>query len=367
MMATKMVSCKNCLNPVEIENTVCKVCKSSQDRLNQIHQLSDDPNSILDFLRSFRNKKYLYDVSIGISGGVDSCMVATLAGEAGLRAKLVHFDNGWNTNKANENILSICRKYNFHLETHIMDWDTFKGLQRSFILAGVPDIELVTDHAIFATMIDQLRKYESPIFLSGANYATEHGLDLGRLVWNKLDILNIYSINKRFDNVSLKKYPKSNPISWAKHRFFDKKAKIETPLNSFWYKRNKAIDYMNEKFGFQDYGFKHEESIFTKVYQRVILRNKFNCIKILPHLNAQIRNKEITKSYGKKELDSFLENRSLESYEIEYVREKLSFSKQEWEEIQMSEANCHSDFLNIGVYMEPIMRIMSILKLRSMD
>ena len=40
--------------------------------------------------------------------------------------------------------------------------------------------------------------------MNGSNFSTEHGLNLGRIVWNKLDILNIIAINKKFENISLK-------------------------------------------------------------------------------------------------------------------------------------------------------------------
>jgi len=346
----------------------CNVCLKVKDRLSGIHLLSDNPDTIIPMLKSsYAKSDCLYDVCIGISGGVDSCMVATLAGEAGLRAKLVHFDNGWNTHNANKNIYSICEKYDFDLDTRIMNWKTFKSLQRSFLLSSVPDIELVTDHAIFATMTKELASGEAPIFLNGANFSTEHGLDLGDLVWNKLDILNIRSINKKFEDVSLKEYPSTNPLVWGKYRFFSKKSRIDLPLNCFWYKRNIAIEYMNKKFGFEDYGHKHEESVFTKVYQRVLLKNKFNCIKIYPHLNAQIRNKEITKTEGKKQIDLFIKDVGLEKYEVEYVREKLGFSNDEWSKILLQKPRSHSEFSNLGNYIKPIMGVLSTLKLRAME
>ena len=360
--------CSNCLNLTANDFHICGVCQAVQSRLQDIHLMSDSPESIIADLRSkYTNKTYPYDVCIGISGGVDSCMVATLAGEAGLRVKLVHFDNGWNTNKANKNIFSICDKYNFDLDTRIMDWEIFKSLQRSFLYASVPDIELVTDHAIFSTMTKELAKKEAPVFLNGANFSTEHGLNLGDLVWSKLDILNIRSINKAYENVSLKSYPSSNPFIWAKYRFINKKSRVDLPLNDYWYKRNVAINYMKEKFNFEDYGFKHEESIFTKVYQRVILKDKFNCIKVLPHINSQIRNKELTKQEGMLELENFTKNSGLEKYEVEFVREKLDFEKNEWDMILNTAPRCHSEFMNMGSMMKPIMAVMSRLKLRAMD
>ena len=190
-----MTECQGCISELDSaanHNAFCVVCRTASEKLSRVHALGDDVSKVIEALdEGFRAPQSKWDVCIGISGGVDSCMVATLAGEAGLRAKLIHFDNGWNTAAANQNIFLLCQRYGFDLETHVMDWEVFRGLQRSFLLSSVPDIELVTDHAIFATMTTILARRDAPVFLSGGNFSTEHGLNLGDLVWNKLDFLNI--------------------------------------------------------------------------------------------------------------------------------------------------------------------------------
>ena len=365
-----MSQCQNCLSELkdQFEQTgVCGTCIKSADKLSAIRALGNDVSIVIDRLsQDFRAPKFKWDVCIGISGGVDSCMVATLAGEAGLRVKLVHFDNGWNTAEANQNIFLLCQRYRFDLETHVMDWGVFRSLQRSFLMSSVPDIELVTDHAIFATMIKILARNDAPVFLSGGNFSTEHGLDLGDLVWNKLDFLNIYDINRAFEGTSLNKYPSAGPIRWAWYRFVSRSARIEMPLNWYWYKRNEAVEYMKDKFGFRDYGYKHEESIFTKVYQRTILKNKFKCIKILPHLNAQIRNQEFTRDEAHQVLENFISDSGLDPFEVEYVADKLGFSSDEWISIMKSNTRSHREFLNLDFVMAPVMRILSQLGLRAM-
>ncbi len=48
----------------------------------------------------------------------------------------------------------LLNKTQFDYETLILNWKEFKDLQKSFLKANVPDIELVTDHAIFAYIIN---------------------------------------------------------------------------------------------------------------------------------------------------------------------------------------------------------------------
>ena len=87
----------------------------------------------------------------GVSGGVDSSLVLLRAVQAGLRPLAVHMDNGWNDELAVANIEELTRRLGVELHTEVLDWDTFRGLQRSFFRASVPNVETVTDHAIIAT------------------------------------------------------------------------------------------------------------------------------------------------------------------------------------------------------------------------
>ena len=93
-----------------------------------------------------------YDSLIGVSGGVDSSYLVLLAIKLKLNPLLVHFDNGWNWNIAISNINKIVEFSNFDYLTYVIDWQEFKSLQRSFIKSNVIDIELLTDHAIFASL-----------------------------------------------------------------------------------------------------------------------------------------------------------------------------------------------------------------------
>ena len=99
-----------------------------------------------------KGKKSPYDCLIGVSGGVDSTYLAYLTKKLGLRPLAVHLDNGWDSELAVQNIENVVNKLGIELYTHVIDWEEFRDLQLSFIKASVVDIELVSDHAIFATM-----------------------------------------------------------------------------------------------------------------------------------------------------------------------------------------------------------------------
>ena len=58
-----------------------------------------------------------YDCLMGVSGGVDSTMVAYTAKQHGLRPLAVHFDNGWNSELAVANIERALEKLEIDLYT----------------------------------------------------------------------------------------------------------------------------------------------------------------------------------------------------------------------------------------------------------
>ena len=52
--------------------------------------------------------------------------------QAGLRPLAVHIDNGWNDELAVANIEELTRRLGVELHTEVLDWETIRGLQRSF-------------------------------------------------------------------------------------------------------------------------------------------------------------------------------------------------------------------------------------------
>ena len=81
--------------------------------------------------------------------------------ELGLRPLLAHFDNGWNSELAVQNINRIVRKLDLDLVTEVADWDEFRSIQRSLFLSGVVDLELLSDQSIIASLFKTARKYGS--------------------------------------------------------------------------------------------------------------------------------------------------------------------------------------------------------------
>ena len=95
-----------------------------------------------------------YDCLIGLSGGVDSSYVAWLVAKRfGLRALALHLDNGWDTELAVGNVERIVKLLGIDLSTHVLDWREFRDIQVAFLRSGISNIEIPTDHAIWAVLL----------------------------------------------------------------------------------------------------------------------------------------------------------------------------------------------------------------------
>ena len=99
-----------------------------------------------------------YDCMLGVSGGVDSTYLAYLAKKYGLRVLCVHFDNGWNSELAVNNINNIVEKCGFELFTYVIDWEEFKDIQKAYFKANVIVI-LIDKLCIFQNKIKRVGDY----------------------------------------------------------------------------------------------------------------------------------------------------------------------------------------------------------------
>ncbi len=147
-----------------------------------------------------------YDCLIGLSGGVDSTYVAWLAKQHGLRPLAVHLDNGWDSELAVKNVENIITRCGFDLFSLVIDWEEFRDIQLAYLYASVVDIEVVSDHAIFASMYKLAKEHNTGYIISGTNIVTEYIMPPSWL-YDKMDYANLKDIHSRFGKKKLNTYP----------------------------------------------------------------------------------------------------------------------------------------------------------------
>jgi N-acetyl sugar amidotransferase len=267
-----------------------------------------------------------YDCIVGVSGGIDSAYLVYKAVEFGLRPLAVHYDNGWNSEIATQNIELLLKKLNVDLYTYVNDWEEFKDVQLSFFKAGVIDIELITDHAISAILFKTSIKYNTKYILQGHNQSSESILPNSWYHW-KHDALNIKSIHQKFGTKPIK----TLPLMTFFEEYYHLKYRKTTPvfiLDFIDYNKIEAQKELSNKIGWKNYGTKHSESIFTRFYQNYILPVKFNVDKRKAHLSSLICSGQITREDALKELSIDVINSKQTIEDKEYVLKKFSISEQ---------------------------------------
>lgn len=337
---------------------VCNHCLEADVLLPYYHYTDEEARNNLDNLvvRLGRKKKGSYDSIIGLSGGVDSSYVAYLAWKLGLSPLCVHFDNGWNSEISVSNINKIIEKTGFDLATYVIDWPEFRDLQRSFLKAGVIDVEMLTDHAIWAAMFRIRRKNRIKFVLTGTNYTSEHGMPRTWL-WRKQDLRNIKAIHAQYGERKLKSFPVMSTLRLALIESLGIGGTIIQPLNLINYRKTAAMEILTSEFGWRYYGGKHYESLFTKFYQAYILPEKFGIDKRKAHLSALIRNQEITRDEAIAELATPQYVTSELKQEKEYVLKKLGFTEAEFESIIRSPPVPHDFYSTDTTWVHPLMAL----------
>ncbi len=336
------------------------VCNHCQDAIPQIEKIKLTPDESKARLKELADrikadsKDCTYDAVVGMSGGVDSSYVAWLAKELDLRVLAVHFDNGWNAEIAVANIESVVNTCGFDLETYVIDWPEFKDLQRSFIKAGVVDIEMLSDHAIMAAMFDLAKRHKVKYVLSGTNIATEHGMPRA-WVWNKQDLTNIQDIQKRFGSRKIKSFPTMGLLKSIIKRYLGLGFKFVEILDLVNFNKTEAMKTLEEKTGWRYYGGKHYESTFTKFYQAHILSEKFGIDKRKVHLSALVRNGEMSRDEAMAELAQPLYDAEELRRDKAYVLKKLSFSEDEFDAIMKEKPVAH-DFYKSDLGMRTFLK-----------
>lgn len=273
-----------------------------------------------------------YDCIVGLSGGVDSSYVAYLTAKLGLRPLAVHLDNGWNTELSIKNIENIVSKLDIPLFTHVLDWEQFREIQRSFFKASVPNCEMPTDHAIMAVLFKLANKYGIKYIISGSNLASE-GITVPT-AWGRdyRDLRHLKAITKRFGNCKMKGFP---TLSFSKlmYRVFVNGIRFIPILNYVPYVKEDAISQLKEELNWREYGRKHGESVFTRFFQEYYLPEKFGYDKRRLHFSVLINSGQMTREEAILKLkEPMFKDREL-SETLDFVRKKLMFSTSEWEEI----------------------------------
>jgi len=284
---------------------------------------------------SFKEKFYIdemwgegdYNVLLGLSGGVDSSMCLHYLVEMGIRPLCFSIDNGYNDPKADENIMRLVEGMKVPFYRYTIDLDKFQELQAAFLKSGTKNLEIPTDHILMASTYEMANKYGIKTIISGGNWATESIMPES-WGYNARDLTHIRDIYRKFTKKKLTGLPTCSLLQFNWYKWI-KGIRIINLLDYFQYNRQEAIQLLQEKYGYQNYGEKHCENIFTWWFQNFYLPEKWNIDKRKAHLSSMIVSGQTTREEALAVLaeDPIYPELGIESRALAYPKMDYTFYK----------------------------------------
>jgi len=322
------------------ENGVCTFCQIHDELEASFPMNNETPRKLQELVNQIKkdgkNKKY--DCVLGVSGGRDSTYTLYSAVKLGLRPLAVHFDNGWNSDLAVQNIKNACKKLNVDLYTHVADWEEYKDLQRAFLSSSTPDAEVPTDWVIFSVLFREAAREGVKYIIHGHSFRTEGTTPL---TWTYMDGKYVNFIHKKFGKLKIKSFPVMSMVDYLYYTFVRSIRQVRM-LYYLPYNEEEILDKLTREVGWQSYGGKHHESKYTGFFQSFILTRKFNIDKRKLHYSALLRNGQLTRDEALAKVQKDPYDGGKET--LDYCLKKLDYTHNEFEAIMNEKPKLFLDY-----------------------
>ncbi len=328
------------------ENGECNYCTNALKRMPREYFPDEEGERKLDELLSRikedgKGKKY--DCVMGISGGLDSSYLLYKGYQWGLRILALHIDDGFDTEISRKNLERLVNATRVDYEVIKPNSEQYNDLILSYMKAGVPNIAIPQDNILLAFIYEKMKEYNIRFFLSGGNFALESILQKDN-TYDNLDVTNIYEIHKQFGTKSIDKLRFVSKNQMVEDRY---KYGIESPrpLNYIKYERSIALMELQEFCGFEYYGRKHLENIFTAFAQLYWLPKKFGVDKRKSHLSSMIVSHQLSRDKALEEIGQPMYDEEMMDYYIDIVESKLRISDNDLKLLINAPSHKHENYI----------------------
>lgn len=295
-----------------------------------------------------------YDCVVGVSGGCDSSYLLVRMVELGLRPLAAHFDNTWNSPIATQNIYRIVNKLGVDLHTVVVNNQEFDDILRSFLMAGVQDIEAPTDIGMAATMYKTAAMHRIKYIIEGHSFRTE---GIAPLDWNYMDGRYIASVHRQFGKLPMRTYPNMtlfNFLDWTVARGIRR----VRPLYFMDYDKEKVKARLSADYGWEWYGGHHLENRYTTFYHQYVLPRRWaKDLRQLGHA-ALVRSNQLGRDVALAEL---AEPSDLPEEALDLVKKRLGFSDADLDGVMTQPRKTWRDFPNYKKTFEQLRPLFAIL------
>lgn len=354
MNTEKQQICTNCVMDttdtkiIFDEKGVCDHCNTFySDILPKWHTDEKGKKQLTEIIAKIKKegKGKDFDCIMGMSGGIDSSyLLYVMKEEYGLRPLVFHVDAGWNSQIAVNNIERLIDGLGLDLYTEVINWEEIKDLQLAFFKSGVPHIDVPQDHSFFATMYKFASKNKIKYILTGGNYSTECVRNPLEWMYYQSDSIQLRDIHKKYGKAPLKSYPVTN-ILWHKvYLPYIKGIQLIRPLDFVPYDKEKAMQLLVDKFGYQKYPQKHFESRFTRFYESYWLPERFGYDTRKVQYSSLILTGQMTREEALEKLKQPGYDKETIHQEFEFVANKLGISVKELQSYMDAPKKTYKDY-----------------------
>lgn len=355
--------CKKCIYDERVsqikfdENGVCNFCIQI-DELKIIYGTGTKIGSkLLDQIVQEIKSNGIgrkYDVIVGLSGGTDSSYMLYLSKKMGLRPLAVHYDNTWNSTIASQNISKITKALKVDLYTYVIDNKEADDIFKSFLLAGVPELEASTDLGYAEILNRVASKFRVKYVFEGHSFIEEGITPLGK---NYFDGRYIKSIHDQYGSLKMKTYPLMTYTRFLYWSIFRRIKKIR-PLWYINYDKKEAQEFLSRKFGWEYYGGHHLENRMAAFFHSYYYPKKFGGDYRNNTLSALVRNGKLSRQDA---WDLYNTPPFIEDSLLDYFKSRMEFSEKKLVEIINGPKKYWHDFKTYKKYFELMRPLFYIL------
>jgi len=278
-----------------------------------------------------------FDCVVGVSGGCDSSYLLYQMVQLGVRPLAVHFDNTWNSPIATQNIYNVLEALGVELYTVVVNNKEYDDIYRSFMLAGVRDIDAPTDIGLATTLYMAAEQHGITHIVEGHSFRTEGISPLG---WLYMDGKYIESVHRRYGTRPMKTFPNLTLyrfLRWASIR----NIRRVRPLYWMDYRKEEAKAFLARELDWEWYGGHHLENRFTAFYHSYFLPRRWEIDSRLLEHSALVRSGQLARSDA---LRLLRDAPKVDPEILGLVKKRLGFSDSEFEAVMTGPRHHYTEF-----------------------
>lgn len=343
---TRGFVCTRCIYDESVPNIVfdddgvCNYCHQIEELSNRYPNDERGQRALDEMAARMRTagKGRKYDALIGVSGGCDSSyLMHLLRTKYDLRLLAVHFDNTWNSTIATENIHKVTKALDIDLHTHVVDAAEFDDLIKSFLKAGVRDVETPTDIGLATTLGLAAQKYRVRFRIDGHSFRTEGSAPMG---WIYMDARYIKSVHQLHGTQQTRTFPNlwlSRQLRWILLN------KLETvrPLYYLDYDKEEAKKLLTDAYNWTWYGGHHLENRSAAFFHSYLMPRRWNTDMRMIGYAAHVRDGRMSREEG---LALMEDPPHLEEGLLDYYKKRLGLTDDEFEQLMNLPKAYYTDF-----------------------